>query len=1063
MTRHRLVAGPFSALAPRLFEAIGELQRGDPLQRVEVLVGSNLLGLDLRRRLAVAIADGSPRRGHGNVRYLTFLDLARELAGPGPGRAATPALLFAAVAAAIPRVPEAKRFGDVRHRVGFAAAVEATLRDLLDAGIPADAFSSWTAAFPDEARRAPLAALAALYREAAGRLSGFAHEAAILREAAQRAQASERPLLVYGFYDFTGLQRDLLAALGERRTLHVFLPKYEADLGDFSRRAEDFLSRALSCKVELVERAQSSSALSGFSARFSVRAADKPLSQDGTLALVSAADDGAEAREAAREILMAREGGLPLPGTAILLRQAADGPRFAAALGRAGIPCFRRPAETWAETPAGRALALWLRLEEEGFRRDDVLDVLELVRADQPDPLASHFRGLVRQAGVVRGAASWDAAVLRLRKAAADGAPDEEKRGRLATRLPGGPEAANRLADRWHALRESSVGWPEGPLLLSAWADEARRRLTTLFAPDEIPEPAAAALDGLAALPDDVGEVSREAAFEVLLSSLSIRAADSGHLGKDGVAILTVMEARGLSFDHVLVPGLVERSFPARARPDPLLFDEERESLAAATGRPIATRTRERPAEERLLFAVATDAAVRRLTLLASRRDSALDRERTPSQLFTRARDAAGFERRTLLGSPAPFGPAVSLSEARRRFLDADGSAALAAVFPPLAAALERRARMGEPFFGPFEGRLASPDLAKALAAHVPGPGRPVSASALERFCRCAYQYFFQHVVKLRPVEETEEPADLTPLELGGLFHDAARRAALERRGKPFADLSDDRALRRLASSCASEALDDFERESGVLFSPPLMREIALDRLRDHVEAWLRFERRELRGAFAPEGAEVRFGAAFAENGGADPALSTDEPAVSGGGVPLRGRIDCVSVDPAARETRVTDFKVKLSPKVVRELVKARAEGSALWGGEMLQLPVYALAAEGPVRRKGALPPAIASEYVLLAADPALEKPSVRVESAALDPVATRSAIGHLDRILGTVRASIAAGVFRPRPEGALRSDQCSLCDFVTICGPGHERLYARKAEHPDDAIRKLDDLQGIP
>jgi ATP-dependent helicase/DNAse subunit B len=1063
VTRHRLTAGPFSALASRLFDAIGELQRGDALARVDVLVGSNLLGLDLRRRLADTIAEQGPRRGHANVRFLTFLDLARELAGPGQGRAATPALLFATIAASIPRVPESARFGEVRHRVGFAACVEATLRDLLDAGITAEEFSGWAEDLADTDRRKPLTALSAIYRDVTSHLTGFAHEAAVFREAARNAGETTSPLLVYGFYDFTGLQRDLLAALATGRPLQVFLPRYQGDLGDFSRRTEDFLSSLLGCAARTIEGPKSSCSRERFVGQFGRRVTGRPLAEDGTLALVSAADDSSEAREVAREILMARETGLALPRTAVLLRQEGDGPRFEAALARAGIPCFRRPAETWAQTPVGRALALWLRLEEEGFRRDDVLDVLELARPEGPDPQASHFRGLARQAGVVRGAAAWDAAVKRVLAAASEGSPEDETRGHLATRLPGGPEAARCLGARWSALKDSAEGWPEGPLPFSAWADEARRRLRLLFSPEELPEPAGAALDGLAALPDDVGQVSREAAFEVLLSGLSARAAGAGRLGKDGVAILTVMEARGLIFDHVLLPGLVERSFPARARPDPLLFDEERASLARRTGRPIAPRTLERPAEERLLFAIAADAAAKRLTLLASRRNSALDRERTPSQLFTRAKDAAGFERRTLLGAVSDYGPPVSLSEARRRALESDGASALAEVFPPLAAALKRRSELARPSFGPYEGRLSSPDLAEALATHVPGPGRPVSASALERFCRCSYQYFFRHVLGLKAVEDSEETADLTPLELGALFHDAARRVALGRRGRPFGELSDDRALRRLAASCAAQALDAFEQESGAAISPALLKEIAFERLRDHVEAWLRFERREPRGGFAPEGAEVRFGPPSGRDGESDPSLSTEEPALSAAGVPLRGQIDCVSSDPRLEQIRVTDFKVKLSPKVVRDLAKARVEGAALWGGEMLQLPVYTLAAEGPLRQEGAAPRSIASEYLLLAADPSLDEPSVRVESAAFDAAATRAAVGTLDEILEKISASIAAGVFRPRPSGRLRQDQCSLCDFDAICGPGHERLFARKAEHRDDAVRRLDSLQVIP
>ena len=691
-----------------------------------------------------------------------------------------------------------------------------------------------------------------------------------------------------------------------------------------------------------------------------------------------------------------------------------------------------------------------------------MLDVLELSNVSSPDPHAPHFRGLARQCGVLRGLEAWDAAVARLAAASSEQEDDEDSRSRFASRMPGGPAAAKRLAERWAALRDSASDWPAGPLTFAGWASEVQRRVERLFAPDDVPAPAAAALDALAALAEGGGEVSREVAFEVFLSGLASRAAEPGRLGRDGVAILTVMEARGLAFDHVIVTGLVEKSFPARARPDPLLFDDERESLATHAGRPLATRTIHRPAEERLLFSIASDAGRKRLVLTASRRDSALDRERTLSQFFTRAKDAAGRVRHTLLGSTTTFGPAVSLSEARHRVLDSDGADALGGVFPPLQAALVRRAARQEPF-GPFEGRLASRDLSAMLAAHVPGPSKSVSPSAIEMFCKCAYQYYFKHVVKLRPIEETEEPADLAPLELGKLVHDAARRAALARRGKPFGELTDDRALGRLAAACASEALDAFETGNGFVLSPPLMREIALRRVRDHVQAWLLFERRGARGIYAPAGAEVRFGPTTSPDRSADPDLSSDEPVLSGHGAPLHGQIDLVSVDGSGGVTRVTDFKVKMSGKAVDVILRQRRDGALVWSGEMLQLPVYALAAAGPVGRKGRLPAATASEYLFLAADPERDNPPVRVESVGLDPAGTRDAVARLELILETMRASVTDGVFRPRPSGTLRPSQCQLCDFQTVCGPEHEQIYERKAEYPDAAVARLDALGAIP
>ncbi len=177
----------------------------------------------------------------------------------------------------------------------------------------------------------------------------------------------------------------------------------------------------------------------------------------------------------------------------------------------------------------------------------------------------------------------------------------------------------------------------------------------------------------------------------------------------------------------------------------------------------------------------------------------------------------------------------------------------------------------------------------------------------------------------------------------------------------------------------------------------------------------------------------------------------------------LHGQIDLVSVDAAAKSTRVTDFKVKAAAKAIDLIARQRREGAVVWSGEMLQLPVYALAAAGPVGRKGELPGSISSEYLFFAKDSDLDPPSVRVESIGLDPAGTSDAVSKLEKVLDMIRASVSAGVFRPRPTGTLRKDQCGICDFQPVCGPGHERVYARKAEEPDEAVARLDSLSLIP
>ncbi|HZI67494.1 MAG TPA: hypothetical protein VFF17_13090, partial [Thermoanaerobaculia bacterium] len=713
--------GPFSALATELFESIARLQADDPFRRVEVVVPSNWLGVDLRRRLAEWIDRSQGRAGHANVRFSTFLDVARATAGDVPGKPAPAGILFAAVAAAVGGEPGESPFRGLLQRPGFLRSVESTVRDLRDAGVSAAAFSTWAAATADPGRRDALQSFARVYSDVSRRLDAFADDVAVFRSAARNASApSDEPLLVFGFYDLTGLQRDLLAALAKSRPLEVFLPDFDGELGRFADRIRGFLAAILGTPTTAVLPAAATSKDEWFR-RLAGAPGNVPLTADGTLRLVSAADDTDEAREVAREILLSHADGIALGKTAVILRQEeSDGPRFLAELARAGIPAFRLAGETGSESAAGRAVRSWLSVEPDGFRREDVLDVLELVETARGGSDAALFRLLASQAGIVRGADDWNRGTERLTHARPEeeGADDADRRSGSLARTEQGRLASMRLAESWAAVRDSATAWSDELLPWAAWGEELRRRIARLFGPAEAPEEITSAADSVASLDSSGDRVGREVALETFVSALARQRVPGGRLGRDGVVILSAMAVRGLSFDHVLVPGLVERKFPAIARPDPLLFDEEREELANVTARPLTQKVFPRPDEERFVFAACADAAARRLTLVAARRDASLDRERTPSQLFTRAVDASegrpvetadyGGERRpaslrvTKLGVPGEGGPALNASEARRKVLRLHGASTLAHGFPALARAREAARSRRRPEYGPF-------------------------------------------------------------------------------------------------------------------------------------------------------------------------------------------------------------------------------------------------------------------------------------------------------------------------------------------------------------------------
>lgn len=109
-----------------------------------------------------------------------------------------------------------------------------------------------------------------------------------------------------------------------------------------------------------------------------------------------------------------------------------------------------------------------------------------------------------------------------------------------------------------------------------------------------------------------------------------------GSLADGRVFVGPTSVAAGLHFHVVFVPGMVERRFPAIARPDPLLLDEERASLS-----PMLRTTIDEQEQERVEFVNACAAARERLVLSYQRVDGQSGRERVPSSFLLRAARAA--------------------------------------------------------------------------------------------------------------------------------------------------------------------------------------------------------------------------------------------------------------------------------------------------------------------------------------------------------------------------------------------------------------------------------------
>ncbi len=1020
---HTLYVGDFAALEVRFLDEIRSLKTADPLRPVDVLVGSNLLGVYLRRRAAEAFG------GIANLRFLTFLDLARErLREPDP-RSPLPPLGEALLARrAILDTPEGDVFDVLRGRPSTATLLVRTAADLRGAGIAASRLVELLPAAsrtPDRAEfLRKVAAVLARFEELR---SDFSDPDSLLdRAATSTVPPRPDPLLVYGLYDLGGVREALLSAVAAGRPVDAFVP-VDGEAEETGDGIPPVRAVLFSRILGAVPRALPRTAV------------------ENRVTVVVAPSEHSEAREVVREILRAVDEGVPLHRIAVLVRDPArQEPALVAELSLRRIPFFRPAGAGFSRTPIARAATGLVELPSSGFAPDALLslvDVLEGLALVAPGTRARVARALVE----LRAKENWEDLKRRLDARLGRAAPAEpaEAEGRLSRR-----DAKVRLD--LEALRSvvdllSPVLPSTAPTSWSAWAGRIAASgdalLGHLASAGEIAM-AAARLDELEAV-DPAASVDASDLLPLLTEALEETPVRQGRFERDGVSLLTHVSARGLLFDVVLVPGLVEQSFPRAGRPDPLLFDDERKAVAAKAKVFLAPRTGRRHArEERFLFQLALGAARHRLVLLAARREAATDRPRllspflldllekragcavSEASLSDPVTAAALGVRWIRLGRPATSEPPVDGDEALRRALAR--APRLASALPPglepLARSLRRGQARAQARFTEYEGRLRRAPRALLFE------GRIVSPSRLERLSACAYRAFLVEALGLSAPEEPPGELVLDSRTVGELAHAALDSIAKEaiRTGRAFTDVllarGDAEAERELRTFLASWEID----------LPPVLAEAAAERLSALLRAVAGLE--AARGEPLPlAGTEVRFG----------PSAGLEVTAGDGGArASLAGRID--RLDRNGERARVVDYKFA-NPK---PFGKTNRKGWRVVGGEKVQLAAYALAASA----LGATE--ISSEYLFVT--PGKKGGPPEAVSVTFDAAATEEAVASFHHAVGLLDTAVQEGDLLPRTASlSAGTSLCSYCDVAAVCGPGHRRVY--DAKHEAEAAARPD------
>lgn len=523
-------------------------------------------------------------------------------------------------------------------------------------------------------------------------------------------------------------------------------------------------------------------------------------------------------------------------------------------------------------------------------------------------------------------------------------------------------------------------------------------------------------------------------------------------------------QVRGRRFAVVFVPGLAERVFPRKQRPDPLLLDDQRAALnASVDGQPRLglPERHDLNTQEKLLLRLAVGAATERVRFSYPRLEVGKARPRVPSfyaldverartgripdfqEVEWRASRQAGAR----LAWPAPADADAAIDDAEydlavlgpllapgRGKDEITGRARyLFSLHPGLRRTLAARWVRWKRAWSGHDGLCDLDDETKSMLAAHRLTARPYSPSALQHFAVCPYKFLLASVHRLRPREEVEPPLEkLDPLTRGSLFHEV--QAELVRALDRLAELPVTRARIATAETVIDEVLDRVAADYAEQLAPAIERvwRDEVEAIRGDLKGWLRHVANE-DGEWIPMHAELGFG--LPPGNGRDP-NSAPEPVAVDGRWLLRGVVDLVEAKagPTARgELRVTDHKTGRN---------RTREGMVVGGGETLQPVLYGLAVEEAAGR-----PVHESRLSFCTAVGRYEQRAVT-----LDERARR----HGAEVLEIIDRAIETGSLVPAP----RPGACRWCDFQAVCGPWEERRTAIKDQARLEDLRAL---RGLP
>jgi len=544
------------------------------------------------------------------------------------------------------------------------------------------------------------------------------------------------------------------------------------------------------------------------------------------------------------------------------------------------------------------------------------------------------------------------------------------------------------------------------------------------------PESVIAVLEELRAM-EEVGPVTLAEVYKVLSDRMRFLRREPSRVRYGRVFVASIPEVRGRTFRAVFVPGLAEGLFPRRAVEDPILLDTYRDALQ----KPLVNQA-ERVRQERMLLHLATGAAEEHFFYSYPRMDVMQNRPRVPSfyalELLRATRGALpelkSFENEaaahapTRLDWPAPSWPKDAIDEAEfdlamLRHASKGAGRYLLSANPHLVRSLRARAGRWRQKWFPADGFVDADAAAVAMLAKQRLRARAHSPSSLQTYAACPYKFLLHAIHRLELREEPVGIEQMDPLTRGEIFHAVQFRLMQEL--SAIKALPVTRVNRLKALEVADAVLDQVANHYKDQLAPAIERvwDNEIEDLRTDLRAWL-IDVSERSHDWIPQYFELSFGLPT-DDASKDASSSPDPVPLPGSGFLVRGSIDLVERHATSGAVRITDHKTGSFPQ---------KPPAFTGGGAVLQPILYSMAASALLA--GAQVQTGRLYFCTRKGD--YKDVQIRYTPEARDA---------LENVLRTIDEALEQGFLPAYP----KPDACGYCDYRIVCGPYEVERTAKK------------------